>query len=91
MSNKRAHSDGRILPEGVPGKAAVSKRTPKESAPSPRKGPPSAPPDPLTKLRARLKTAEETLRAIQSGEVDALMVAGPRGDQVISLKGGEHS
>jgi PAS domain S-box-containing protein len=41
------------------------------------------------KLRARLKTAEETLRAIQSGEVDALMVSGRRGEQVVSLKGGE--
>jgi PAS domain S-box-containing protein len=36
-----------------------------------------------------LKTAEGTLRAIQSGEVDALMVAGRRGEQVVSLKGGE--
>jgi PAS domain S-box-containing protein len=42
-----------------------------------------------TKLRARLKTAEETLSAIQSGEVDALMVFGRRGEQVVSLKGGE--
>jgi PAS domain S-box-containing protein len=36
-----------------------------------------------------LKTAEETLRAIQSGEVDALMVSGRRGEQVVALKGGE--
>ena len=41
------------------------------------------------KLRTRLKTAEETLAAIQSGEVDALMVSGRRGEQVVSLKGGE--
>ncbi len=40
-------------------------------------------------LRARLENAEETLRAIQSGEVDALMVSGRRGEQVVSLKGGE--
>jgi hypothetical protein len=40
-------------------------------------------------LRARLNTAEETLRAIQSGEVDALMVSGPHGEQAVSLKGGE--
>jgi PAS domain S-box-containing protein len=51
--------------------------------------PSSAPPDQPTKLLARLKTAEETLRAIQSGEVDALMVSGRRGEQVVSLKGGE--
>jgi PAS domain S-box-containing protein len=36
-----------------------------------------------------LTTVEETLRAIQSGEVDALMVSGRRGEQVVSLKGGE--
>src|SRR6267143_338826 len=42
-----------------------------------------------SKLRARLKTAEETLAAIRSGEVDALMVLGRRGEQVVTLKGGE--
>jgi hypothetical protein len=41
------------------------------------------------KLRTRLKIAEETLAAIQSGEVDALMVMGRRGKQVVALKGGE--
>jgi PAS domain S-box-containing protein len=41
------------------------------------------------KLRTRLKIAEETLAAIQSGEVDALMVMGRRGKRVVALKGGE--
>lgn len=41
------------------------------------------------RLLARLKTAEDALRAIQSGEVDALMVSTGRGRQVVSLKGGE--
>ncbi len=91
MSNKRAHLDGRILPEGLPSEVGASRRIPKAPAPSSRKRPPSALPDRLTKLRARLNTAEETLRAIQSGEVDALMVAGPHGEQVVSLKGGEPS
>jgi PAS domain S-box-containing protein len=89
MPNKRADSDGRILPVGPPGKAGDSQRIPKEPAASSRTRPPSAPPDRLTKLRARLKTAEGTLRAIQSGEVDALMVSSPHGEQVVSLKGGE--
>ena len=44
---------------------------------------------PQSELRARLKTAEETLRAIQSGEVDAVMVSGRRGEQVVTLKGSE--
>src|ERR1043165_8299044 len=40
-------------------------------------------------LRARLAEAEETLRAIAQGEVDALVVAGPEGDQIFTLKGAE--
>src|SRR5512147_660688 len=37
-------------------------------------------------LRTRLEEAEETLRAIRSGEVDALVVSGAQGDQVFTLK-----
>ena len=33
--------------------------------------------------------AEDTLRAIRSGEVDALIVSGPKGEQVLTLKGSE--
>jgi PAS domain S-box-containing protein len=43
----------------------------------------------VAELRSRLNEAEETLRAIRSGEVDALVVQGPQGDQVFSLKGAE--
>ncbi len=89
MSNKRAHPDGRILTGEPPGKAGASQRAYKSPGPSPGRRLPSTLPDQLTKLHARLKTAEGTLRAIQSGEVDALMVSGPRGKQVVSLKGGE--
>ena len=42
-------------------------------------------------LRLRLEEAEETLRAIGSGEVDAFVVSGVDGDQVFTLKGAEHS
>jgi two-component system sensor kinase len=42
-------------------------------------------------LRARLEEAEETLRAIRHGEVDALVVSGPQGDQVFTLKGADHT
>ena len=41
-------------------------------------------------LRRRLEDAEETLRAIGSGEVDAFVVSGIEGDQVFTLKGAEH-
>ena len=42
-------------------------------------------------LRARLDEAEQTLRAIRSGEVDALIVPGVGGDQVFTLKDADHS
>jgi PAS domain S-box-containing protein len=40
-------------------------------------------------LRAQLDEAEDTLRAIRSGEVDALVVSGVGGDQIFTLKGAE--
>ncbi len=42
-------------------------------------------------LRARLADAEETLRAIRDGEVDALVVAGKLGPQVFTLEGADHA
>jgi two-component system, NarL family, sensor kinase len=50
-------------------------------------------PQPLenTELRRQLAEAEETLRAIRSGEVDAVVVAGEHGDQVFTLAGAEHA
>src|SRR2546430_588604 len=43
----------------------------------------------VRELRDRLKTAEETLRAIRAGEVDAIVVAKARGEHVITLAGAE--
>ncbi len=40
-------------------------------------------------LRSRLLDAEETLSAIRSGAVDSLVVPGPQGDQLFTLKGAE--
>lgn len=45
----------------------------------------------LEDLRVRLDEAEETLRAIRSGEVDALIVSGVGGEQVFTLKGADQS
>ncbi len=42
-------------------------------------------------LRRRLAEAEETLRAIRNGEVDAVVVAGADGDQVFTLDGAGHA
>lgn len=51
----------------------------------------TAPSRDLAELRARLEEAEETLRAIRSGGVDALVVAGKGGPRVYTLEGAEHA
>jgi len=43
----------------------------------------------VEELRARMEDAEETLRAIGSGEVDAFVISGAGGEQVFTLKGAE--
>lgn len=53
--------------------------------------PSASPPDVNAELRARLAEAEETLHAIHTGGVDALMVAGRQGEQVFTLAGAEHA
>ncbi|HWW03075.1 MAG TPA: ATP-binding protein [Candidatus Acidoferrum sp.] len=50
----------------------------------------SAPSRKIAQLRARLADAEEILRAIRSGEVDAVVIAGKQGPQVFTLQGAEH-
>ena len=43
----------------------------------------------VLELRTRLQAAEETLRAIRAGEVDAIVVARAKGEHVITLAGAE--
>jgi PAS domain S-box-containing protein len=43
----------------------------------------------IADLRQRLADAEETLRAIYQGEVDALVVRGPDGPQIFTLRGAQ--
>ena len=43
------------------------------------------------KLATRLEEAEETLLAIRSGEVDAIVVNGPDGEKVFTLQGADHT
>ncbi|MBI4525543.1 MAG: PAS domain S-box protein [Deltaproteobacteria bacterium] len=45
----------------------------------------------LEQLKARLGEVEETLEAIRTGQVDAVVVAGPDGDQVYTLRGADYS
>jgi PAS domain S-box-containing protein len=47
--------------------------------------------DDIKELRRRLEEAEETLRAIRSGEVDALVVEGPEGERVYTLEGADYT
>jgi len=45
----------------------------------------------IAELRERLAEAEETVRAIRTGEVDAVVTAGKNGLQVFTLEGAEHA
>ncbi|HET6489366.1 MAG TPA: PAS domain S-box protein [Syntrophales bacterium] len=42
-------------------------------------------------LRARLQELEDTLEAIRSGAVDAIVTSGPAGDRVYTLEGADHA
>lgn len=56
-----------------------------------RSSPPKVPASSRRTLVARLHEAEETLRAIRSGEVDAIVVNGPGGEKVFTLQGADHT
>jgi PAS domain S-box-containing protein len=43
------------------------------------------------RLQKRLDAAEETIRALRSGEVDAIVATGPGGDRVYTLKGADEA
>ena len=43
----------------------------------------------LRNLQARLEEAEETLRAVRSGEIDAFIVQGPEGERIYALRSAE--
>jgi PAS domain S-box-containing protein len=53
----------------------------RKASPGPRAG--------LRKLGDRLQAAEDTLRAIRAGEVDALVVTKAKGERVVTLAGAE--
>ena len=42
-------------------------------------------------LQERLNEAEDTLRALRNGEVDAIVASGPDGDRVYTLKGADEA
>ena len=59
--------------------------------PAPARATAGGPSGELAKLHTRLADAEETLRAIRTGEVDTVMVAGKEDSQVFTLEGAEHA
>src|SRR5579859_5498956 len=88
MTTKRARPDGRILPGGPTGRAVASKKARRSQAPQ-RRRPSSTTREMPRKQAAQLNMAEETLRAIQTGEVDAFVVSDRRTPHVVTLAGGE--
>jgi PAS domain S-box-containing protein len=52
--------------------------------------PPSDPDEELERLRGRLQEAEDTLDAIRTGHVEALVVTTPAGPKVYTLEGADH-
>ena len=55
-----------------------------------RKGPARKRRSSAQRIRARLDEAEATLEAIRTGQVDALVVSGPRGEQTLTIEGATH-
>lgn len=45
----------------------------------------------IRELEERLEESEETLRALRSGEVDAIVTSGPDGDSIYTLKGADQA
>ena len=45
----------------------------------------------LAEAESKLAEAQEVIRAIQAGDVDAVVVAGPEGEQVFTLQGAEYA
>ena len=65
--------DPEVMPHGAPDVSAATPSTERLLAE-------------IERLRGRLDEAEATLAAIRNGEVDALVVAGPQGDQIYTLR-----
>jgi PAS domain S-box-containing protein len=68
----------------------MTARKPKRPARAAKPAARRARPGELAQLEARLREAEETLDAIREGHVDALVIHGPVGEQVFTLRGADH-
>jgi formate hydrogenlyase transcriptional activator len=73
----------------LPKKSKLKKISPKPKSQIRNSQPKKDPLLEVADLRLRLDEAAETLSAIRSGAVDAVVVSGPQGEQVYALKGAE--
>ena len=91
MADKRRHSDLQRGTTELPLKTKPLHKSVRAASKSGQIQEPSRSTEPSGKDHDRLNNAEETLRAIRSGEVDAVMVSSRTGDKVVTLRGGEPS
>lgn len=89
MSKQQVRSEGRIRQGALAGRTGASRRARKRSGRSARKLPSSTLTQKQHDPHIRLRAAEEALRAIRSGEVDAFVISRSGGPRVVTLAGGE--
>ncbi|MGD0089377.1 MAG: ATP-binding protein [Planctomycetota bacterium] len=88
-------SMGSAEPDGHPSREPPPSRARKQAVRSLTVAAPNekaagrTPQEEIAELRAQLAEAEETLRAIREGEVDAIVVSDSRGERIFSLTGAE--
>jgi PAS domain S-box-containing protein len=66
------------------------RKEPEHNREVPMENEPQMHPSEIARLQARLAELEELMRALQMGEADAIVIDGPRGPLVYTLKGAEH-
>jgi len=71
-------------------KPARSARTTRSARPNKSRRVPATDRRTVQQLEDRLREAEDTIEAIRNGHVDALVVQGPAGEQVFTLRGADH-
>ena len=89
MSDKGTSSDRRAEREASPVKDRALERSPRTRGRSSRRTSASTRPKHEEEVRAQLKTAEETLAAIESCEGNTFMVSSRGDERVVTLKGGD--
>lgn len=77
----KAHAPALVQPSRRESRRLRTNRSPRSSVVTPAE---------LTTLQERLRELTETVEALRTGSVDAVVVSGPNGSQIYSLAGAEH-